>query len=642
MASNMESSSNEDWSINRLIEDRAGRDPEAPAILAPGRRALSSRRLAEQVRGTVSELNQLGIGGGDCLAVVLPNGPEMAVAFLAAAATAACAPLNPAYRAEEFDFYLGDLKAGALLVQAGMDTPARAVAQARGIPIIELAPASEAEAGVFTLEGTRRAKSNGPGRSRRDRVALLLHTSGTTARPKLVPLTHGNLLASVSHVGSALALSPADRCLNIMPLFHIHGLVAALLASLGAGGSVVCSPGFEAGQFLHWLEEYAPTWYTAVPTMHQAILAHATSHPGHVKRHRLRFIRSSSASLPPTVMAELERLFQVPVIEAYGMTEAAHQMATNPLPPLMRKPGSVGVAMGPEIAVLDEAGHALPRGTIGEIAIRGPNVLSGYAENPSANEQAFTQGWFRTGDQGYLDFEGYLFLTGRLKELVNRGGEKVAPREVEDVLLAHEAVEQAVVFAVPHPTLGEDVAAAVVLRANRSSCERELQRFAALRLAEFKVPRQIIVLSDLPKGPTGKIQRIGMAERLGLARTSSGGTAVGSEPEHRRASASAEPTLRLLEEAVARIYADVLKLESVAVHENFFVLGGDSIRATQIVFKLQAMLSVDHIDAVTIFQKPTVAELCEEIVSSLDEDRRESLFTVLRRSDAEVHEGPLK
>ena len=345
----------------------------------------------------------------------------------------------------------------------------------------------------------------------------MLHTSGTTARPKIVPLTNANLAASAGHIAATLALTPGDVCLNIMPLFHIHGLIAATLSSLAAGAGVCCTPGFNAFRFAEWLGEVRPSWYTAVPTMHQAILMRARSHREAMRGAGLRFIRSSSASLPPQVMAELEEVFGAPVVEAYGMTEAAHQMASNPLPPRPRKPGSVGVAAGPEIAIMAEDGAVLPRGEIGEVVIRGPNVTPGYDNNPEANAKAFTSGWFRTGDQGRLDEEGYLVLTGRLKELINRGGEKFSPIEVDVALLDHPAIAEACTFAIPHDVLGEEVGVVVVPREGASVTAQDVRDFAAGKLAAFKVPRQVVVRGDIPKGPTGKVQRIGLAQRLGLA-----------------------------------------------------------------------------------------------------------------------------
>jgi acyl-CoA synthetase (AMP-forming)/AMP-acid ligase II len=301
-----------------------------------------------------------------------------------------------------------------------------------------------------------------------------------------------------------------------MPFFHIHGLIGALMSTLSAGGEIACTAGFNVMRFFGWLDEMEPTWYTAVPTMHQTILARAPRNEESVSRARLRLIRSSSAALPPQVLEELEGTFHCPVVESYGMTEAAHQMASNPLPPRVRKPGSVGPAAGPEVSIMDEAGRLLGEGETGEVVIRGANVTSGYDRNPEANAKAFTDGWFRTGDQGFLDHDGYLTITGRLKEIINRGGEKISPREIDEVLLDHPAVAQAVTFAMPHDKLGEEVAAAIVLREGATATEKEIREMAAARLADFKVPRKVLFLQEIPKGPTGKLQRIGLAEKLGL------------------------------------------------------------------------------------------------------------------------------
>ncbi len=488
----------------------------APKAGDAAREPMTHAGLRALARRTIADLNGFGIGRGDRVAMVLPNGPEMASGFLAIACGATTAPLNPAYKAEEFDFYLSDLNAKALVVQQGMETPARAVAEARGIPVIELIPSGPA--GHFNLSPMA-ALSGTPalaGAAEAQDVALVLHTSGTTSRPKIVPLRHINVTASAYHIGDSLALTPDDVCLNIMPLFHIHGLIAATLSSIAAGGAVYCTPGFNAFRFFAQFDEVKPTWYTAVPTMHQAIEGLAGRNREIIARGRLRFIRSSSASLPPQVMEAVETVFGVPVIESYGMTEAAHQMASNPLPPQPHFAGSVGVAAGPEIAIMDAAGNILKQGELGEVVIRGRNVTAGYENNPAANATAFTNGWFRTGDQGYLDELGYLRLTGRLKELINRGGEKISPIEVDTILMDHPAVAQALTFAMPHDKLGEEVACAVVLREGQAATDHELRDFAGTRLAAFKVPRKIVFLQEIPKGATGKLMRIGLAEKLGL------------------------------------------------------------------------------------------------------------------------------
>ncbi|MGE0095630.1 MAG: acyl--CoA ligase [Alphaproteobacteria bacterium] len=499
--------------IHELL--KAGRD-DAPALSAPERPSLDYAGLRRHVAATVERLNALGIGRNDRVAIVLANGPEMASAFLAIGAGATTAPLNPAYRTEEFEFYLSDLNAKALVIEDGAESPALAVAKKLNVPVIRLKADPKGPAGLFTLDGAAGTKPAKGGFAEADDIALVLHTSGTTSRPKIVPLSQRNVTASAGNIGKTLALTAQDRCLNIMPLFHIHGLMAATLSSMAAGASVYCSPGFNALKVFAWLDEAKPTWYTAVPTMHQAIVARAERNPESVKRAKLRFIRSSSSSLPPQVMAELERVFNAPVIESYGMTEASHQMASNPLPPKARKPGSVGIAAGPEVAIMDDVGNLLPQGGVGEIVIKGANVTAGYENNPKANAGAFTNGWFRTGDQGSFDADGYLSITGRLKEIINRGGEKISPREVDEVLLDHPAVAQAITFAMPHAKLGEEVAAALVLKEGTSATENDIRTFVAGRLADFKVPRKVVFLAEIPKGATGKAQRIGLAEKLGL------------------------------------------------------------------------------------------------------------------------------
>jgi len=587
-------SSSEATNLGDLLARNAALFGGATALCSDGSEPCSHRRLFERVAATVRTLNRLGVGRQDRVALVLPPGPDLAAAFLAVAAGATAAPLNPAYTEAEFKFYLEDLRARALLLPSGAASPARAAAVALGVPTLELV-ADTGVAGGFQIAGAERPLAASAGFAEAGDVALVLHTSGTTARPKQVPLTHANLLASRLNIARTLRLQPADRCLNIMPLFHIHGLVAGLLAPLGAGGSVVCTRGFTAELFFDWCQTWKPTWYSAVPTMHQAILAQAPRPPQPAPPHSLRLIRSSSAALPPAVLAALENTFGVPVLEAYGMTEAAHQMASNPLPPLARKPGSVGLATGVEIAILDAAGTQLPADRVGEVAIRGPSVTAGYAHNPAANEAAFTDGWFRTGDQGYLDHDNYLFLTGRLKELINRGGEKIAPREIEDVLLACPAVRQAVAFALPHPTLGEITAAAVVLHAGSPVDEAELRAFAAERLPAFKVPSRIVFLPDLPKGPTGKLQRIGLADRLAAELT-----------------ATYEPPTTEAERLVADTVCAVLGRAQAGRNDNFFALGGDSLRATQVVARLETAWEI-AIPQSVIFRHPTMAQLAREL-----------------------------
>ncbi len=502
--------------IAGLIADHPA---DAPAIGAPGRPWLTYGALRDFSQQTGAALRSCGVGASDRVAIVLPNGPEMATAFVTIAQAATTAPLNPAYREDEYSFYLDDLKARALVLAEGDDGPARAAAQKLGIAILRLSVNEDAPAGAFMLTGDAgdAAGTAMPGASD---VALILHTSGTTSRPKIVPLLHSNVAASARNIAASLQLTPNDCCLNVMPLFHIHGLLAAVSSSLGAGGRVWCAPGFDALRFFGWLKEADPTWFTAVPTMHQAILARAPRNADAIADARLRFLRSSSASLPGPVMTRLAETFGVPVVESYGMTEAAHQMCSNPIEPGRQRPGAVGLAAGPEVRVAHEAEPRLLDGGVGEVAISGTNVTPGYENNPDANAANFFDAdgkrWFRTGDQGEIDADGFLTLTGRLKEIINRGGEKVSPLEVDGILSDHPDIVQALTFALPHPKLGEEVAAAIVLREGAELTEREVRDFAAERLADFKVPRRVIVLDEIPKGVTGKLQRIGLAEKLGL------------------------------------------------------------------------------------------------------------------------------
>jgi len=584
------------YTVHELIKLTATNTPDAIAILGLNQRPLYYSQLYKQIQFIVKQLNEFGIGRNDRVAIVLPNGPQMAVTFLSISSGATCAPLNPFYTATEFDFYLSDLEAKALVVQSGIHSPVIEVAHELGIPILELHSFEDAADGLFNLTGDRQPPPALLGFAQMTDVALILHTSGTTSRPKIVPLTHKNLYASAENICNTLGLTSNDRCLNIMPLFHIHGLIAAVLASMKAGASVACTPGFLAPEFFKWMETFYPTWYTAVPTMHQSILARSTNNHSIIKKVQLRFIRSSSSSLPPSVMAELEETFQTPVIEAYGMTEASHQMASNPLPPALCKAGSVGLAAGPEIAIMAEAEEKfMPVGIPGEIVIRGKNVTLGYAKNPEANFRSFTNGWFRTGDQGVMDEDGYLFITGRIKEIINRGGEKISPREIDEVFLEHPAVAQAVAFGVPDKLLGEDVAVAIVLR-DKSVNENDLRKYAAMRLAFHKVPQRVILLSEIPKGSTGKIQRIGLAKKLGLL------DEVNTHAQDVQfASADTD-----VEKAIAAIWQKVLDIPAIGIHDRFLDAGGDSMLATVVHMLMEENFNT-KIPLVDLFSAATVA-----------------------------------
>ena len=583
-----------------LIALHSGDAPQAFAILAPGQPGLSWRGLVEFVSDTTAKLASQGIRRGDRIALVLPNGPCAATAFLAVSNLATAAPLNLAYSASEFEFYLTDLKASALVLEREAHSPAREAAAKLGVPLIEIAPLPDSAAGVFELPaGLTNSKSIET--AREQDVALVLHTSGTTSRPKIVPLTHANLCSSALNIARSLELSPHDRCLNIMPLFHVHGLMAAVVGSLTAGGSVICTSGLNPGEVLDWLTSLEPTWLTAVPTMLQTILEKANQDPERVAQTKLRFLRACSSALPPQVAMKLEATFNVPVLEAYGMTEASHQIAVNPQLPGIHKFGSVGRAFGDEVAILNAKGEVLPANTPGEISIQGANVMSGYEANPAANQAAFSNGWLRTGDLGLIDGEGYIFIQGRVKEIINRGGEKIAPREIDEALLQHPAVAQAVAFGMPHPTLGEEVAAAVVLRPGMQVTAKELTDFIGEHLAYFKLPRRVVFLTEIPKGPTGKVQRIGLGEKLK--------DSLSAIPEAGKASI---PPGTPTETTLVGVWAEVLGTTGFGIQDDFLDLGGDSLKAIQVLSRLNAHFGL-KLTIREIFKLPTIQARGEAI-----------------------------
>lgn len=592
---------NHDANFYSVLQGIANATSHQPAISAPGKQALNYGALVQQINYCAAGLTAMGMQRDSRIAVVIPNGPDMATCCLGVMATAVCAPLNPAYQASEFRFYLEDLGADALLLPAALDSPAREVASELGISVIDLAVGESEIAGQFSFSSNAALRTSADPAPQADDIALILHTSGTTSKPKIVPLTHRNLAASAANIRRTLQLGEADVCLNMMPLFHIHGLVAALLSSISAGASIVCTGGYDCNNFGAWLQRFSPTWYSAVPTIHQAILRLYETADAPADYRGFRFLRSSSAALSPTLLKALVARFHVPVIEAYGMTEAAHQMSSNPLPPGICKPGSVGLPAGPDICIMDETGTQLAAGATGEIVIRGDNVTAGYEDNPEANRTAFTAGWFRTGDQGFVDADGYLTITGRLKEIINRGGEKISPREIDEALLQRPEVLQAVAFAVPHPSLGEDVFAAVVLEPGSAVRPEDLRAHLFAVLADYKVPSKIILLDDIPKGATGKVQRLSLAGLL---------------QSHLHSGFEAPRTDN--EALVCRAIAEVLGLKQVGRHDNFFALGGDSIRAAQVIARLNSSLSIQLL-VPKLFLHPTPAELAGELEAALAE-----------------------
>ncbi|KAI0389604.1 AMP-binding enzyme [Xylariaceae sp. FL0594] len=491
------------------------------AIIIPSKPTpltVTYRDLVAECSSFQRKLAAIGITEGSAVSIATVNSYEFIVSFLATSwQRAVAAPLNPAYKQDEFEFYIDDIKSTLVLVPRGAykaNAPSVKAAKRFNAAIAECywdAAKKEVALDVKDL-GRLKDSKKGPVLSPRpDDVALVLHTSGTTSRPKVVPLTHRNLTRTMENIQNTYQLTAKDRTMLVMPLFHVHGLLCALLAPLYSGGSMIVPPKFSASEFWQDFIKHGANWYTAVPTIHQILL----KSPAPTPMPSIRFIRSCSSPLSPTVFHQLEDKFKAPVLEAYAMTEAAHQMTSNPLPPAKRKPGTVGLGQGVEVKILNEAGDELSQGGEGEICIQGENVTKGYLNNPAANAGAFAKGgFFRTGDQGKKDEDGYVVITGRIKELINKGGEKISPIELDNVLATHPAVAEAVSFAIPDELYGQDIGVAIVLKPGAGLTEKEMKGWVSEKLAKFKIPKKVYFTEIMPKTATGKVQRRIVAETM--------------------------------------------------------------------------------------------------------------------------------
>jgi amino acid adenylation domain-containing protein len=581
--------------LGAMLAHWARAAPDAAAIAAFGRRELSYYGLAGQVNRVAAAIRREGIGLEDRVAIALPQGPESLTACLAVAAGAVAVPINPAANVAAFGRIFDEVGPKALVTLEGVESTAREAAIARGIRVFAIRLCGDLPAGWFDWPGAEGVEPNPVRLGGSDDIALMLGTSGTTSRPKFVALRHRHVCHAAANTSAALALGPDDRCLDLAVLFHAHGLVAGAIATLWSGGCVVCPPEFSVDAFYEWIEECQPTWITGVPTVYQAILRDAGDHPDAIARARLRLLRSASAYLPDATRQELERVFRTLVIEGYGLTEAM-QLTNTPLDPAHRKVGSLGVTGSSEVAIMAEDGRLVPPGERGEIVARGPVVVSSYWKRPDADAESFRDGWFRTGDIGYLDADGHLYLTGRLKDQINQGGEKVAPEDVDAALLSHPAVLQAVAFGMPHPTLGETVAAAVVLRPGANVGAEALRSHAAERLAEYQVPQQVFIVPALPASSIGKLLRRDLAQRLDLAAVRPPLVAPRNELERR----------------VTDAWETMLGTAPVGINDNFFALGGDSLLAARMLARLSSELGKE-LPLGLVFQCPTIAELCQAL-----------------------------
>jgi acyl-CoA synthetase (AMP-forming)/AMP-acid ligase II/acyl carrier protein len=587
-----------------LLTAQAERRAGACAIQTPSAEELSYGDLHQRINNISSQLRALGLGRRSRVVIVLPNGLNMSVMLLAVTSTSIAAPLNPSYREAEFQSYLNDIHADCVIVLAeDHRSPVRVVARKNNIPIFELASDGVSlmpPSGAVDVLGRRESSSstNDDFKPRPDDTALILLTSGSTGRSKKVPLTHRNLCASVADICYSLNLDDRDICLSMWEQFHIGGMVDLLLVPLASGGRIICTSSFEAEIFFQILETRSPTWFQGVPTTLHEILAVARKTGRAPAKTSLRFIRSVASALSPQLMDRIESFFQVPVVQTFGMTEAGPLITTNPLPPGIRKAGSTGPSCGPMISIRDPNGRELSPSETGEILVRGENVVAGYEGNKEATAQSFRDGWFHTGDTGYLDADGYLFLKGRIKEQINRGGEKIIPQEIDDVLAAHPEIEQAASFSMKHATLGEDVGAAVVIRENSSLDESAIRRYVASQLSDFKVPKTILFLPSLPRSTIGKVKR----DTLAALAESGSETLPYASPETK------------LHEILAKAWAEELGVKKVGIDDDFFRLGGDSLSSIRLALAIETLLGIE-LDAASLTEILTVRQLARLIES---------------------------
>ncbi len=559
-------------SIPQMLEKVSNAYPEKTALDEEGRPSLSYQELHQRVGSLSLDLRRAGVQKEDRVAVVVPNGRDMAVVMLAVCSASVAAPLNPAYQESEFADYFKEIRVSFLVLPHGMTSPARALAEKLGVRVLELTKDAISILSSVSASLTDQSPPSGVSPARDD-LALILLTSGSTGRSKKVPLTHRNLCVSVRDICRVLELTPNDRCLCMWEQFHIGGLVDLLLVPLASGGSVICTKGFDAEKFFELVNSEKPTWYQGVPATVHELMAYARKQGITGVESCLRLVRVTASALSPKLMEELEHFFHVPVITTFGMTEASPLITTNLLPPHVRKPGSTGPSCGPEIAIMDEDGRTLETGEVGEVLIRGENIMSGYEDAPEANLRSFRDGWFRTGDIGCLDEDGYLFLRGRIKETINRGGEKITPQEIDDVLLTHPEIAEAICFHIPHRVLGEDIAAAIVLHRSGSMSEKDVRDYVATHMVEFKVPRKVVFVEGFERNVSGKVNRSTLAEIYGLLDAS-----------------DYEPPSSPMETTLAEIWKRELSVEKVGRNDSFSELGGDSLSSMRMIVELEKRL----------------------------------------------------
>lgn len=602
----------------RRLQPPARQHGSKPAIVGVAGEVLTYAALWQASQRAAALLAGRGMRKCDIVITVMPTGAMAAGCLTSLMSSVACAPLSPGLREEEVEELVETISPRLMVVDDGVDSPVREVANKRGIEIIR-PPYDLLWAADGPPEG-RAGEIPGGGmfNTKPDDVALVLSTSGTTSKPKIVALRHRNLCACADFYSQTYALDATDCCFCCMPLHHIHGLMAGVFANVLNGACSAYAPRYDAELYFEWMKSIRPTWLTGVPTFYQALLADLERRPEVEIPDSLRFIRSASSSLPPAVMTRLEERFRVPVLESYAMTEAAAHISVNPMPPRKRKPGSVGLPAGPEVRIVNDNAESCAAGERGEILIRGLNVIDAYLEPEGKNEDLFIDDWLRTGDQGYIDEDGYLHVTGRIKELVIRGGHNISPTEIEHAVTEHPDVIEAAAFGIDHPTLGQDAVSVVVLRRDCCVSEGDLREFVSGKLADYKMPSRIVSVDEIPKSGSGKVERRMLSVKM-KNKLEGGATAPDGE----------------LEEDLAAIWKEVLKVEKVSREDSFFALGGDSLLAEQVAVRIQDALKVDlhsaDVLAAMTFSHFVESVLCK-MAAQIDPDELSAYIQTLEES----------
>jgi len=575
--------------IGDAIQAHAKARPNQPAIIGSDFPSLSYRMLQVEIDGVRDLLRGAGLGRDARIAVALASSAQAARAIIATACSAVAVPIDPKLTVTEVERCLAILRPSAIVVLRDHGSAARAAAERQGVSIIEADFSSGLSLTMPTFRPPAPLKDPDP-----DAPAFILHTSGTTATPNLVPFSHRNMLASVERLRTWFDLSPQDRCLNVTPIYYSHALTTTVFPPLMTGGSIAFPSNPTNVDLSEWFGRLGPTWYSAGPTLHLAVLEKTEERPNARAMHTLRFVSTAGAPMAREIHDRMEVALGVPVLEHYGSSETA-QVASNRPPPGPAKFGTCGIPWPGIVKIADPDGRPLPVGERGEVLIRGPSVMAGYLNAPEDNRAAFLDGWYRTGDIGSLDADGFLTLHGRERELINRGGEKISPLEIDQALMRHPQVAQAAAFGVSHPRLGEDVAAAVVLCSGATVTTAELRDFVSERLAAFKVPRRITIVDQLPRGITGKVQRNRLSEALRESPERSGFTEEG------------------LHVTLARLWRKVLKTDSIALDDDFFEKGGDSLLAMDVSLELQKLIGRELPESI-LFETPTIRDLAKRLV----------------------------